>query len=162
MPRMSFSRAWIDRWAPRRSFLSVSSANQRSTWLSQEEKGGCEVHVERGMSVERFCDFRGLMVAQSSQIRCIELGRNLLVQRGQKLPNSRRGVGDGSSRSLAGCHVQRSEQGGDAVAEVVMSALLGSPGIIGSTAPIGPGLDLPLHVHAEHERLLRRIEIQTR
>ena len=34
--RMSFSRAWIDRCAPRRSFLSVSSANHRSTWLSQE------------------------------------------------------------------------------------------------------------------------------
>jgi hypothetical protein len=29
--RISFSRARIDRWVPRRSFLSVSNANHRST-----------------------------------------------------------------------------------------------------------------------------------
>ncbi|MGV7987079.1 hypothetical protein PJP10_21870 [Mycobacterium kansasii] len=35
--RMSFSRTWMERCAPRLSFLSVSSANQRSTWLRHDE-----------------------------------------------------------------------------------------------------------------------------
>jgi hypothetical protein len=34
---MSASRVWTLVWTPRWSSLVVSSANQRSTWLSQDE-----------------------------------------------------------------------------------------------------------------------------
>lgn len=37
---MSFSRTWTDLWVPRRSRLPGSSANQRSTRLSQDELVG--------------------------------------------------------------------------------------------------------------------------
>ncbi|KQV11921.1 hypothetical protein ASC99_35700 [Kitasatospora sp. Root107] len=38
--RMSRSRAWTERWTPRRSFFAVSSANHRSTRFSQDDPVG--------------------------------------------------------------------------------------------------------------------------
>jgi hypothetical protein len=42
--RMSFSSAGTDWWAPRRSCLSVNSANHRSIWLSQDSLPRVRVH----------------------------------------------------------------------------------------------------------------------
>jgi len=56
---------------------------------------------------------------------------------------------------------QRGEQGGGAVATVVVGGLLGQTGTQWQDRR-GPvqGLDLALLVHAEHDRLLRRIQVK--
>ena len=46
--RMSVLSWRTERWVPRRSFLVVSSANQRSTRLSQEELVGVKCRTKRG------------------------------------------------------------------------------------------------------------------
>lgn len=60
--RMSFSRAWIERWAPRRTFLSVSNANHRYL-IEPGGIGRGAVHVETRMSVKPFRPVRVLWVA---------------------------------------------------------------------------------------------------
>jgi hypothetical protein len=67
---------------------------------------------------------------------------------------------DGSV-DLAGGHVQGGEQGGDAMAQVVMGAPFGQSGHHRQHRR-GPvqGLDLGFLVHTQHQRLLRRIQIQ--
>lgn len=45
---MSSSRAWTLVWTPRRMSLSVSRANQRSTWLIQEDPVGVKCMWKRG------------------------------------------------------------------------------------------------------------------
>jgi len=54
--RMSFSSAVTVLWAERRIFLSVSSANQRSTRLSQDEPVG--VKCCGALEVSDSYDFR--------------------------------------------------------------------------------------------------------
>ena len=60
--RMSRSRSMTLRWALRRSLRLVSSANQRSTGLSQELLGG-EVQVEPGVAQQPLVDLGVLWVA---------------------------------------------------------------------------------------------------
>ena len=61
----------------------------------------------------------------------------------------------------AGGHLQRGEQGGGAVADVVVGLFLGHPGPDRQDRR-GPvqGLDLGLLVDADHHGLLRRVQIQ--
>ena len=61
----------------------------------------------------------------------------------------------------AGSDVQRREQGGGAVADVVVGAPLGQPGLHGQHRR-GPvqRLDLRFLVHAQHDRVLRRGQVE--
>ena len=62
---------------------------------------------------------------------------------------------------LAGSDLERGEQRGGSVSYVVVGALLGLPGLHRQCL-LGPvqGLDLGFLVNAEHDRVLRRIQIQ--
>lgn len=51
--RMSRSRARVARWAERRSFLVVRSANQRSTRFSQEALVGVKWSTKRGWAASQ-------------------------------------------------------------------------------------------------------------
>jgi hypothetical protein len=87
----------------------------------------------------------------------VQVGGDPLVERGQKLLEFGGAMPavDGSV-DLTGGHIQRGEQGGDAMAQVVMRAPFGQPGHHRQhrRGPI-QGLDLGLLVHAKHQRLLR-------
>ena len=65
------------------------------------------------------------------------------------------------SVDLAGGYVQRGEQGGDAVTQIVMGAPFGQPGHHRQYRR-GPvqGLDLGFFIDAEHQRLFRRVQIE--
>lgn len=52
--RMSCSRAWTERWTPPLSFFWVSSANHRSTRLSQDELVGMKCRWQRGCASNHF------------------------------------------------------------------------------------------------------------
>jgi hypothetical protein len=45
---MALSNSVVLRWVPRRICCSVSSANQRSTWLSHEAEVGVKCILKRG------------------------------------------------------------------------------------------------------------------
>ena len=53
--RMACSSSLVERWVPRRICLSVSVANQRSTWLSQEAEVGVKWTWRRWCLVSHFC-----------------------------------------------------------------------------------------------------------
>ena len=92
----------------------------------------------------------------------VQVGGDLLVQLGQELLELGGAVAavDGAD-DLAGGHVQRGEQGGDAVADVVVGAPLGHAGHHRQHRRRAvQRLDLALLVHAQHQRLLGRVQIQ--
>ena len=70
-------------WAPRLIFLVVSSANQRSTMLSQEPSGG-EVEMEAGVAKQPALDLGGLVggVVVENQVD-VEVGRDLVRRSGR-------------------------------------------------------------------------------
>ena len=83
---MSFSSAATILWTPRRSCWSVSSPNQRSTWLSQDELVGVKCRWNRGCAASQSADGRGLVGGQvvADQVH-VQLGRHVGVDRGQEL-----------------------------------------------------------------------------
>ncbi len=62
-PRMSRSSATTLRWAERRSLRQVSSANQRSTRLSQDAEVGVKCRWKRGCRSSHFLTGSVLWVA---------------------------------------------------------------------------------------------------
>ena len=120
---------------PRRRFLSVRSRNQRSTWLSHDDEVGVKCRWNRlcrssqvdvgvlvgGVVVQ---DQMDLQVAGDLGVDGLEEDQELLVAvPGQALADHR-----------AGQHVQRGEQGGGAVALVVVGHRPGPARTIGSDA----------------------------
>ena len=93
----------------------------------------------------------------------VELTRDLGVELGQELlelggavPAVDRAV------DLAGGHVQGGEQGGDAMAQVIVGPTLRQPGHHRQHRRGAiQGLDLGFFIHAEHQRLLRRVQIES-
>ena len=116
------------------------------------------------MGLQPCGDRRGLVggVVVADQVH-VQLGGDPLVERGQELLEFGGAMPavDGSV-DLAGGHVQRGEQGGDAVAQVVMAcAARACPGIIGSTgADRSRAWIWRFLIDAEHQRLFRRIQIE--
>src|SRR6185312_13138317 len=78
--RMSRSRSMTLRWALRRSLQLVSSANQRSTRLSQELLGGGEVQVEPRVAQEPLFDLGGLVggVVVADQVQVQRRGHRFI------------------------------------------------------------------------------------
>src|SRR6516165_3569522 len=112
------------RWTPRLICLSVSSANQRSTWLSQEALVGVKlVAGEPGFDGRRFMG--GVIVEHQMDV---EIGRHGLLDLGQEFAEFDRPVAlVAAADDPTGGDVQGGEQRGRAVALVVMAAPLDLP-----------------------------------
>ena len=144
-------------WTPRRMSWSVSSPNQRSTWLIQEEPVGVKCRWKRGWRASQSLIAGVLWVAEvvADQVH-VQLGGHGLVDGDQELPELDRPVlavqlGDHGAVG----DVERREQAGDAVADVVVGAPLGHAGHHRQHR-LGPvqRLHLRLLVHAQHHRPL--------
>ncbi|MDQ0938629.1 hypothetical protein QFZ67_000334 [Streptomyces sp. V1I1] len=93
----------------------------------------------------------------------VQAGRDLPVELGEKLLELRGAVSAVERADhLAARGIQRGEQGGGARAQGVVAAAFGHPGHHREHR-LGPvqRLDLRLLIHAQHQRPLRRVEIQT-
>ena len=121
------------------------------------------MQVETGVSGQPRGGGRRLVggVVVADQVH-VEVGRYLLVQPGQELGELDRAVAAvDRADHRAGGHVEGGEQGGDAVADVVVGAPLGhARHHRQDRCTAVQRLDLRLLVHRENQRLLRRIQIQ--
>src|SRR5262249_34252166 len=127
---MSFSSACTEVWTPRRISLSVSRPNQRSTWFIQEEPVGVKWTQKRGCLATQVRIsggvVGGVVVADQGHVQA---GGHGLVDGGPELLEVDRPVAavqfadDGAVGD-----VERGEQAGDAVPQVVMGAPLGHAG----------------------------------
>ena len=121
------------------------------------------MQVEAGVAGQPGLDGRGLVGGEvvADQVH-VQLGGHGLVDRGQELPELHGPVvavqfaDDGAVGD-----VERGEQAGRAVADVVVGAPLGHAGHhrqhrLGAVQ----GLDAGLLIHAQHHRLLRRVVVQ--
>ena len=161
--RMSASRAWTLVWTPRRMSLSVMQAEQAFDLVDPGGSGRGEVDVEPGVAGQPGVDLGGLVggVVVADEVD-VELGGDGLVDGDQELAELDRAVpavqvGD----HVAVGDVERREQAGDAVADVVVGAPLGHAGHhrqhrLGAVQR----LDLGLLVDAQHDRLLRRVVVE--
>ncbi len=132
--RTSFSRARTLRWTPRRMSWSVSSPNQRSTWLIHDEPVGVKCRWKRGGGPAR-SGSPGLVGGQvvADQVHA-QVGRHGFVDGDEELAELDRpvlAVQRGDDAAVG--DVERGEQAGGAVADVVGVCRCGIPGIIGST-----------------------------
>ena len=125
--------------------------------------GRGEVHVEAGMAGQPRLDRGGLVgaVVVADQVD-VQVGGHGLVDRGQELLE----LGGAVPAVQLADHgavgdVERGEQAGDAVADVVVGAPLGHAGHHRQHR-LGPvqGLDLALLVDAQHHRPLGRVVVQ--
>src|SRR3954452_9226099 len=84
--RTSFSRAMTLWWTPRRMSWSVSSPNQRSTWLIQDDPVGVKCRWKAGVAGQPVADRRGLVGGQvvADQVH-VQLGRDGLVDGDEEL-----------------------------------------------------------------------------
>ena len=126
-------------------------------------RGRREVQVEAGMRLEPALYRRGLMggIVVDDEME-IETGGGLLVDQFEKAQELAMSMArHASPDDLAVQHVQRREQGGGAVALVVVGHGAGAPLLHGQSG-LGAveGLDLALFVDAEDQRLVGRIEIE--
>ena len=143
--------------------LSVIRPNNRSTWLTQDDPVGVKWTWNRGCAVSQVLISGGLVggvvVADEVDVQLVGDG---LVDGDQELAELDRPVtavqfGD----DCAVGDVERGEQAGDAVADVVVGASLGHAGHHRQHR-LGPvqRLDLALLVDAQHHGLLRRVVVE--
>ena len=106
---MSVLSSRTERWVPRRSFLVVSSENQRSTRFSHEELVGVKCRTNRGWPASQRLDRRGLVRGAVVEDHVhVELGGDLAVEGLQELLELDRAVaGVQRADHLAGGDVQR-------------------------------------------------------
>ena len=117
------------------------------SWVAVEPAGDCRRFVG------------GVVVTDQVHV---QVGGDVVVQLGEELFELGGSVAavDGAG-DLAGGHVQRGEQGGDAVAQVVVGAPLGHPGHHRQhRSRAVQRLNLGLLVHAEHQRLFRGVQVE--
>ena len=148
---------------PRRSFLLVSSANQRSTRFSHELQVGVKCRTNRGWAASQRWIAGVLWVEALSRIRCTSrsagTARSRVVQELLELDRAVAGVQ--RADHLAGGEVQRGVQARGARALVVVRRALRRAGQHRQDRrrPI-ERLDLALLVDAQNDRPLGRIEVQ--
>src|SRR6266478_825489 len=128
---MAASNAAVERWAPRLICWSVSNAKKRSTWLVHDD-----VNVEIGGDML----FDG--VEEAAEFLC---------------PVARHAFADDGS----GLHVEGGKERGRPVPPIIMGVPLGLPGShreqrLGAIER----LDLRFLIDAEHQRVVRRVEIE--
>ena len=126
-------------------------------------RGRREVQMEAGMGFEPALYGRRLMggVVVNDEME-IETGGGLLVDQSEKAQELAMSMArHAGPDDLAVQHVQRCEQGGGAVALVVVGHGTGTPLLHGqSRLSAVEGLDLALFVDAEDQRLVGRIEVE--
>ena len=152
-----------ERCAPRRSFLLVSSANQRSTRFSHDATRRREVQDEPRVAVSHFWIAGVLWVALLSRTRCTS--RSAGTSRSMVCRNCLNSIARwrlcSAPMTLPVRDIQRREQARRAVALVVVRRALGHArqhrqdrrGAV-------QRLDLGLLVDAQHHRALGRVEIE--
>ena len=152
-----------ERCAPRRSFLVVSSANQRSTRFSQDELVGVKCKTKRGWAASQLLDRRRLVggAVVEDQVH-VEVVGDLAVDGLQELLELDRAVAAVQRADhLAGRDVQRGVEAGGARALVVVGgALRGAGQHRQDRRGAIQGLDLGLLVDAEHDGALGRVEVE--
>ena len=154
--------SWRPSCAPRRSFLVVSSANQRSTRLSHDELVGVKCRTNRGWAASHRLIAGVLWVEALSSTRCTSRSAGTSASILQELAELDRAVaGVQRPDHLAGRDVERGVQARGAVADVVVAGPRGGAGQhrehrLGAVE----GLDLGLLVHAQHQRPFGRVEVE--
>src|SRR5208337_5166016 len=109
---------------PRRIRFSVISANHRSTRFSQLAEGGSEVDVEARALQQPALDESGFMggVVVHDQVH-VQLRRHAGLDGVEEVAELRRAVAAlGAADDLAGLRIEGGEQGGGAVAQVIVGA----------------------------------------
>ena len=158
---MAASSSRVLRCTPRRSCFSVSRANQRSTRLSQDALVGVKCRWKRGWRSQPAVDQRRLVgaVVVENQVD-VQLGGHRRVDRVEELaeldgPMAAMALADDLARSwrrgrrtARWCRGARSR----ACAAPTCPGRIGSSGCVRSSAWIWR-----LLVHAQHQRLVRRI-----
>src|SRR6185437_1963291 len=145
----------VSSWAtlvntPQRMRSSVIRPKKRSTMLSQEAEVGVKCRLKRGCALsQRLMQVeRGWCFAIDAPEEAQELA----------MPMARHAFAD--HRTIE--HVERREQGGGTVALVVMRHGAGAA-LLHRQARLGAieRLDLALLVDGQHQRLVRRVEVET-
>src|SRR5439155_9982346 len=148
--------------APRRIRFRVISAKKRSTMLSQEAEVGVKCKWKR-MGFEPALYSRSLMrgIIVNDEME-IETGGGLLVDQSEKAQELAMSMPrHAGPDNLAIQHVQRCEQGGGAVAFVIVGHGTGTALLHGqSRLSAIEGLDLALFVDAEDQRPVGWIEVE--
>ena len=125
---MSVLSARTEVCAPRRSFLAVSSENQRSTRFSHEELVGREVQDEPRVCEQPALDHRGLVSGGVIEHEVdLELGRDLSVEGLQELLELDRAMPAVQlTDDLAGREIKRRVETARAMPLVVVGRALGN------------------------------------
>ena len=151
---------------PRRMACRSMIENQTSTRFSQDPEVGVKWTWKRGFRGQPLVHlgvFVGGVVVHDQvdlgAVAGVGVGPGQVFQEAQELLVAVPVLADPGD--LAGGDLERGEQGGGAVADVVVGALLGMAGLHRQHL-LGPvqRLDLRLLVHTEHNRVLRRVQIQ--
>jgi hypothetical protein len=142
----------------RRMACRVMIEKKTSTRFSQDPEVGVKCRVIRGCrasQAHRGVFVGGVLVHHQVQSPA-RVGLGDLFEEPQELLPGQARLGD-----LAGGHLERGEQGGGAVADVVVGLALRVAGQQRQDRS-GPveGLHLRFLVHAQHHRLVRRVQIQ--
>ena len=160
---MSALSSRTDRCAPRRSFLVVSSASQRSTRFSHEELVGVKCKTKRGWAVSQRWMAGVLCVEELSSTRWTarSAGTSRSMRLQELLELDRAVARVQPADDLAGADVQRGVEARRAGAFVVVGCALRDARQHRQDRR-GPvqRLDLGLLVDAEHDRALGRIEVE--
>ena len=126
-------------------------------------RGRCEVQRDAAMAGQPGLDVGVLMgcVVVDHHVQLLaRVSAGHLLQEGEELLVAVKliaGLGH-----VSGGHLQGGEQGGGAVTHVVVRGSLGQAGTQGQDRRGAiEGLDLALLIDAEHDRLLRRVEVET-
>ena len=141
---------------PRRMAWRSMMPNQTSTRFSQEPEVGVKWTRIRGLAASQCFDlgpFVGGVVVHHQMQLARRVGPGHMFEERQKLLMAVPVLAQPGD--LAGGDLQRGEQGGGAVPDVVVGALLGMAGLHRQRL-LGPvqGLDLRLLVHTQHDRVL--------
>ena len=160
---MSVLSSRTERCVPRRSFLVVSSENQRSTRFSHELEVGVKCSTKRGWASSQFLDrWRLVGDAVVEDHVHVELGGDFAVEGLEELLELDRAVaGVQRADHLAGRDVQRGVEARGAGAFVVVGRALRGAGQHRQDRR-GPvqRLDLGLLIDTQHHGALGRVQVE--